>query len=287
MKRIILLIVILTCTVLLLSGCSSSQPAEEFPVIGQNIGIEPITEAPTVQVTELPVATPFIDPLAEETGGEPVEGVYDSLVATIDPFFNSENTVNTVNASNINVTLYPYSGSTPIPLDPVDMPTPTPPEPIDFIYTDYVATALKLSFQAPSGWEPNETVQDTYILNEPASQMHDNYAASITLRAVPISSEYSKSDLISEAKQILEQIGSLNYTEWKPSLTAERSLMGATGIYANYTGTLPNDTKVRGRIHVTSINKVLYMIHCSQPAAYNTDYLKAYDAVRHSLKILE
>lgn len=48
-------------------------------------------------------------------------------------------------------TVYPYAGSTPIPLDPIDMPTPTPRPSLSFTYGDYSAASVGRELQGSRG----------------------------------------------------------------------------------------------------------------------------------------
>ncbi|NMD37977.1 MAG: hypothetical protein GYA87_04765, partial [Christensenellaceae bacterium] len=184
------------------------------------------------------------------------------------------------------VTQYPYVGSTPIAILPVDLPTPTPRQALEFTYQVYEVPKLNLKFEAPSGWEPDESIQDTYILNEPAANQKDGYSASITIRAIAVAKDYVESDLRREINQQLEQLGATNYSEWRPSLLDTRELLGKNGVYANYSGTLVTGIRVRGRIHVTCINKVLYTVHFSQPANFNNDYIAAYTQLRKTIDFI-
>jgi hypothetical protein len=86
---------------------------------------------------------------------------------------------------------------------------------------------------------------------------------------------------------MLETIGSTNYDKstWKPSLTDTRTLLDHDGVYANYEGTLADGTRVRGRVHVTCIDKVLYSVHLSHAAGYNTDYLDNHGKLRETITL--
>lgn len=181
-------------------------------------------------------------------------------------------------------TPYPYAGSTPIPLDPVDMPSPTPRAAVVFQYDLYTIASLGLSFNGPSGWIPDESVSEMFTLTEPESQMKDSQLGVIKIYASPVNSNYTESNLKSEITQRLKDIGSTNFDVWSPTMTASRFLMGSKGIYANYSGTLANGVKVGGRIHTTCIDKVLYTIEIMFPLGYKEDYLNVFSEMRTSIK---
>lgn len=181
-------------------------------------------------------------------------------------------------------TPYPYAGSTPIPLDPVDMPSPTPHAAIVFQYELYTIASLGLSFNGPSGWIPDESVTEMFTLTEPQSQMKDGQLGIIKIYASPVNSNYTENNLKSEITQRLKDIGSTNFDVWSPTMTASRFLMGSKGIYANYSGTLANGIKVGGRIHTTCIDKVLYTIEIAFPLGYKEDYLNVFSEMRTSIK---
>lgn len=180
---------------------------------------------------------------------------------------------------------YPYAGATPLPLDPIDMPTPTPRPALAFTYETYESTKLGLKFEGPAGWVRDETTEDTFLLSEPAEQQKDGYTAFISLRKAPVNKDYSKSDMINEVEDILDGLGDTNYVDFRPSNTAERTLIGHDGIYADYQGTLIGGIRVRGRVHITCIDKTLYILHLSHPAGYNTDYLKNHGKLRETLAL--
>jgi hypothetical protein len=181
------------------------------------------------------------------------------------------------------VETYAFAGSTPLPLVPIDMPTPTPHPALTFSYETYEATKLGLKFDGPVGWTRDDSVDDTFTITEP--EKRDNYTAFITIRKVPVSKDYNQSDMVKEVEGMMDTIKSTNFTVFKPSNTDTRTLMDNDGVYANYEGTLVDGTRVRGRVHVTCIDKVLYSIHMSHPAGYNSDYLKIHGKIRDTMTL--
>lgn len=179
-----------------------------------------------------------------------------------------------------------YAGATPVVIDPIDKPTPTPVPALTFTYQVYDATKLHLSFEAPVGWTVNDGESDTYILTNPDPAV--DYAATLTVRAVSVTSDYTTNDLKKEINQMLDTIGSVNFSTYSPSNTAERTLLDKAGVYANYKGTLAGGVQVAGRVHATCINKVLYTMHLSYPQAMTNSYVEnVYTQFRHTVKITQ
>ena len=270
-KRLVLAMALLMC-VFVLCGCQSKSNSRYTPVT--------TTAAPAGQATQnltvIPTATPDMsfdydydngayDPLAEENMGD----VYipDEVVITVAPTMTSQ-----------------YAGATPVIIDPIDKPTPSPVPPITFTYQVYDATNIRLSFEAPVGWTIETPATNSFMLVNP--DMNVDYAASITITATSVSSNYSSSDLKKVITDMLDSIGESGFDSYSPSKTAERNLLDSAGVYANYTGTLPGNVEVAGRVHATCVNKVLYTVHVSYPKAYTDTYKKqVYDHLRDTIMI--
>ncbi|MEG0741729.1 MAG: hypothetical protein RSA65_00450 [Clostridia bacterium] len=180
-------------------------------------------------------------------------------------------------------TVYPYAGSTPIPLDPVDMPSPTPRPKLSFVYVPYAAS-IGVSFEGPVGWQVDESQPEIFILSEPENQVKDGQRCILTVSAIPVTSNYTEANLKTEVTQRLDTLGSANYASWKPSRTASRYLMGSKGVYANYSGTLTNDVNTGGRIHFTCVDKVLYSLEIVYPLGFKDDYLAVFAHAKDTLK---
>jgi hypothetical protein len=264
LMRKICLALLLCVLLAALSGCASPQLFDMATQKPADYGLP----TPTIEPTAVPQSDTDIagDALAEEDIG-------------------SEGAAADVQQDAASVEAYAYAGSTPLPLDPIDMPTPTPHPALTFSYTPYDATKLGLTFQGPVGWTVDDSVDDTFTLTEP--EKRDNYTAFITIRKVSVTKDYNQSDMENEVKNILDTISSTNYDKstWRPSLTATRTLMAHDGVYANYEGTLVDGTRVRGRVHVTCIDRTLYTIHMSHAAAYNSDYLKNHAKIRETMTL--
>lgn len=270
------------CLVLILATLSScaGQPTspQTFDQATQYIG-PAATDSPVPQSGQSIFANnPYDMGGFEESDALGEEGYVD------DGVYDESEDVAAFNAyADPNATVYPYAGSTPIPLDPVDMPSPPPHAPLDFVYVDYTAS-IGITFQGPAGWEPDESINEQFILSEPESQIKDKQQAILKIYAIPVTSNYSEANLKTEVQDRLKTISSTNFDVWSPSLTATRHLMGGKGVYANYSGTMANGIKVGGRIHCTCIDKVLYCIEIVYPLAYKDDYLEVFSKMRSTIK---
>ena len=289
MKRQWKLALCLMMAVMLLTSCSgggNSSRQEVFPEITQNLGA-PATATPTPE----PTATP--EPVQEE-GSVFTDNPYDvePEFSETDPLAEEEITSEPFDLSNsisgnytvVQQTEHTYAGSTPIPLDPVDMPTPTPRPPITFSYVTYTAGSLGLTLEAPSGWIADDSLTEVYTITEPAEQMSGDQQCVITIVAVPVNNNYDQKDLEKEVRARLNDISATNFSVWEPSLTATRHLMGGKGVYANYSGELVNGVKLGGRIHYVCINNMLYGVEIMYPREYREDYMNIFDKIRETLK---
>lgn len=284
MKRNWKLLVCLLTAMLLLTACSGKPDPEEFPDITQAIGP---TATPTAVPTAVPVPegegesifehNPYLeedfseeDALAEEGYVDPEFGVLESF-ATAEPAG----------------TVYPYAGSTPIPLNPVDMPTPTPKPDLSFTYVQYIASTVGVTFEAPAGWQVNESQSGVFILSEPTNQVKDGQQCIITLSAEPIGSDYKQKELETHVQYRVDSIGGAQFSSFKPSYTATRHMMGSTGVYANYSGTLTDGTPVGGRIQYVSIGGVLYGLEIVFPEGFRDDFIDVFGEVRSTMKFIQ
>lgn len=180
-----------------------------------------------------------------------------------------------------------YAGATPVVIDPIDKPTPTAVPALGTItYTAYDAIKVGLSFEGPAGWLKDDTAADTFIIQNPNARI--DYPATLTLRSEKVSKEYTTSDLKSVVNSMLSAIGNAGFDSYDPSQTANRELLGKTGVYANYSGTLSDGRQVAGRVHAVCVDKVLYTIHITAPKAQWNEYKdKVYDHLRETLTIIK
>lgn len=297
MKRKLTLGLCLLMVAVMLSACSGQPGGEVFPEFTQNLG-----PATTVAPTDTPApdidtgggsggsasdpsifsANPYdvlpedgfsdVDPLQEEDIIDPNES--DDLSSSL--YYNDPN-----------ATVYPYAGSSPIPLDPLDMPTPTPRPSLNFTYAAYTASTVGVTFEAPVGWQVDESQAQTLILSEPEIQMKDGQRCIVTFTAEPVTANYALADLRTHVTQRLDMIGGSSFTDWSPSYTATRYVMGSEGVYANYSGTLTDGTKVGGRIHYVCIDRVLYGIEIVYPLGFRGDFIDVFTHIRETIKRIQ
>ena len=291
MKRTFLVLLCLAAFVFLLTSCDKQQQEPLYTEVTQYIGP---AETTAPETTAAPTDEPAADVEAADADytEEAIldEETTDLLIGLtddegIDPGYAAQtNLFSSGSQSDAAATAYPYTGSTPIPLEPIDAPTPTPQAPLNFTYIAYSPASVGVTFEAPAGWIADDTYNEVFTLTEPESQMKNGQLGIINIYAVPVNSNYSESELVTEIKQRLSTIGSLNFTEWRPSLTATRYLMGSMGVYANYYGTLVTGVEVGGRIHATTIDSVLYCIQITYPLDFKEDFMDVFAQLRETIK---
>ena len=269
-KKRILCLVLVVCAAMALTACKQK---ETFPTTAQPTNAptaEPQAEQSIFAEPAEPQSINFddgsYDPTQEEGGDQELISVAENPV-TAAPTMKSD-----------------YAGATPVLIDPVDKPTPTPLPTLTFSYSKYEASALHLTFEAPSGWVPDDSQPDTYKLTNPDPSM--DYAAFLSIRTVPVNKNYTKNELIKEVKNTLDTLGGDGFKKFERSNTAGRVFMNSDAIYANYTGTLTDGTKVAGRVIIACTNKTLYILHVSYPQGYTKTYVdNVYDKFRHTVKL--
>ena len=268
-KKRILCLVLVVCAALAMTACKQKETFPTTP-LEEQVTAEPQSEQNIFGDTPVPTEINWDDGSynpAQEEGGDQEEVVAVNE-PTAAPTMKSE-----------------YAGATPVLIDPIDKPTPTPLPTLTFTYEQYEAKALGLTFEAPSGWLPDDSQPDTYTLTNPNPAM--DYAAQLSIRLVPVSKNYTKNELIKEVKGTLDTLGSDGFKKFERSNTAGRKFMNADAIYANYTGTLTSGVKVAGRIIIACSNKTLYILHVSYPQGYTKTYVEGvYDKFRHTVKAI-
>ena len=284
MKRNWKLLLCLLTALVMLTACSGKPSGEEFPDITQAIGPTATPAVPTAPPVQGDVIdaegifdqNPYLeeefteeDILAEEDYVDPEYGVLEEYVPAVEG------------------TLYPYAGSTPIPLNPVDMPTPTPKPDLSFTYAKYIANTVGVTLEAPENWQVNESQSGLFILSEPAAQVKDGQQCIITLSAEPVGSNYNQKELETHVQHRLDSIGGAQFSSFKPSYTATRHMLGSTGVYANYSGTLNDGTPVGGRIQYVSENGMLYGLEIVFPEGFRGDFIDVFGEVRSSLSFIK
>ena len=273
MKRRIMLVLLALGLLLLLSACADKGLPEGTKTADADTQILYNTNTPPASVPqEPPVGVPDLaDPADLHNAAMGEEGAFGNLG------YEDEAPTPTVNTL--------FAGATPMPLNPIDMPTPTPRPPLNFSYMPYDFSRLGITFEAPIGWEIDETVENTVTLYQPESMVLDNYRAFLMVEAKNVGSAPSKSEMKNFIIGMLSTLSG-GYAEWKPTNTAERTLIGEEGIYADYRGVQVDGTIVRGRVHITCKNKKQIVVHMSCPAGFNEDYTDGlYVQFRKTLKL--
>ena len=277
MKKKFLALTLCLCVVLL-AGCQSSEPQRFNYYDGENNQNNSASQGAQNNVPENPGTGDGginfddgnYDPASEEGLGADLTFVD---IATEAPSYTAAPTVYSQ-----------YAGATPVMIDPIDKPTPTAVPPLTFTYQVYDATNLGLSFEGPIGWVADASGSDSYVIYNPDPSM--DYAATLTITATSVVNEYSDSNLKSTVLDMLSSIGMSGFREFSRSNTAPRTLLGKSGVYANYTGTLDNGVEVAGRVHATYKDHVLYTVHITYPAAYTDTYKDGvYKKLRDTIKI--
>lgn len=278
-KRWLMALALLVC-LCLLTACKTSEP-DRYQVKTQNPGHQQTVGTTSSTGNQVLVGDEYMDPLAEEDYNNFDDSDWMEELPTAEPptptpalVFRGE-----------------YAGATPVPIDPIDKPTPTAVPPLAaFSYKTYEATKLGLSFDAPVGWTIDDSDPAYYELKNPARNV--NYEATLTLHAEKVKSQYRDSDLKTVVRNMLSAIEAQDVVvEFSPTNTASRDLLEADGIYADYTATLTGGVRIRGRVHATCVEKVLYTVHLSAPADYwdltgDGDYKDGvYDKMRHTIRL--
>lgn len=272
-KRLMLALMLILCAALLAS-CSDGKKYDVLTSNGgnqqsqQNMGQQSANQWEN-----------DYDPLAEE---DDYSAMDDSWIVDLpEPVVATATPAPTVRSE--------YAGATPVVVDPIDKPTPTPVPKLSLTHVAYDATKLGLSFEGPAGWTPDDSASDTFIIQNP--NPHMDYRATLTLQAQKVSGDYTTSELKSVINSMLSAIGDAGFEEYNPSQTANRDLLGKTGVYANYDGTLLVDgqkVQIAGRVHAVCVDKKLYTIHLSTPKAQWNEYKEmVYDHLRDTITIIK
>jgi len=294
MKRNWKLALCLLLAALTLCACGAKESPEDFPDITQAIGPTATpTAVPAPEVQAEPQTQPQDDGSA--LGGESIFSAnpYDVDISGLtagdilseegysDPEFDQP-----LSAVLPQGTVYPYAGSTPIPINPVDMPSPTPRPDLSYTYSTYIASTVGVTFEGPVNWAVDESQPYMFILSEPANQIKEGQQCVITLSAEPVSSNYDQRDLKTHVNQRLDTLYSSDYTDWSPSYTATRYMMGSEGVYANYSAKTYNGIEVGGRIQYVCINNVLYGLEIVFPQGYKDDFIDVFGEVRTTMAMI-
>lgn len=262
MKKIIL-VAMLAISVLIFVSCGTDT-GESFPQASSPSQLTQPTPAPQQDAAQ-PVIPDYdsgeYDPSSE---GDPFGDDYfgeDTAYATATP------------APSPVVINSQYAGATPLAIDPIDKPTPTAAPSVTLSssdFTTYDATRLRISFDAPSGWDVDDSNANTFILTNPDPRMA--YHGQIMMTVTSVSTSYSENDLKREVRNVRDSIKG-SYNDFNPSNTASRTLFDAKGIYLDFTGTLKGtEVQVWGRIQAVCVNRNLVIVQITGPREYRALY---------------
>lgn len=273
MKKRIMLAMLLVVCVAALCACKSAEEPQRFQVMTQPTQAAVAMTNPPVEVVPdvFDYDNSGYDPASEEGRLDDYGNVFDYAqeYVTAAPTMNSA-----------------YAGATPVVIDPIDKPTATPVPSISFSeYQAYDATNLRLSFQAPAGWVSDASEADKFTITNPDPKMA--FQGFVTLGVQSTSGSYNKTQLTSLVKEMLTSVKS-NYggRNWNPTKTASRTLLDATGIYADYAVTLDGGVEVKGRVQAAYHNGKLYTVHMACPAPYFETYKKSvYNKLRDTITV--
>ena len=278
---------ILICIFILLALTACGKQQEEIPMansVSQNLN--PVTPTPVPTANIEPEM--FYEENYSEEGNDSIfyNNSYDIAEGAVEDvaqlaLAEEQSSMPVVEANGSYGSDYIYAGSTPVPLYPVDLP-PITPVPVNIVYAPYQIN-LGLSFEAPAGWEMNDSTMNVVTLGEPIQQMKDGQIAQITISAVPVNEQMSIRELKDTVEERLDVIGGSNFVEWKQSYTAERYLLGSKGVYANYWGTLSGEVKIGGRIHYVCVDQKLYGLEIVYPIQYSDVFLDVFAKARETL----
>lgn len=242
MKKIMHITALLLLVLLVLTGCKPSEPTVE--------------DEPTATPTQTPAPTKA-DPTLEPTVTPRV------FASTIEE---------------------PSGSATPMLLYPVDLPE------LKFTYEEVTSQKINAKFKIPVGWVDVAPAEDvnTVIYQEPSinSITHIPILSTIMISVIPKQSvqtaKMAEEELTQQIERLKQEYPSLRYTGASGS-----RLAGEMGTYVSYWveyeyGESGKTESMRGRLHVTPINRRLYVIQTMHPADFNLEYDQIYKDLRAS-----
>ena len=273
-KKRAALLLLICLTAVLLCGCAREQTT--YPDAGTAPTRQPVRQADVLQsATDVPAPTQAV------VVSFPEDDEPDLTDDEYGPDEEAEETPADMNDFTAYVSANgKYAGSTPIPLDPVDMPTPTPRPDLEFEYETY-DMRLGYSMEVPVGWTVEQDDTTAFVIRDP--EMRDNVNASFSLTAQSVSSSYRLNDLKTELSNQLSQI-QRNYVGWRIWTADSRPLLKADGFFNAYRGVTYDDTIVRGLVHVALVDNRVLTLSFSAPGYYNTSYQRVYNQMRNTIK---
>ncbi len=278
MKKVILAVLLALCAFVFVA-CGSSQERFDSPESAD--ALKSAQPSQTATPEPAPSATPYdfdtgdYDPTSEE-GLSGLEEEEEESLEVVIPVA----TPVSVNSE--------FAGQSPLVIDPINKPTPSPVPAVAYEKDDfavYDATRLRISFEAPAGWDVDDSIADTYLLTNPDERML--YRAQLMLTARGVSNAYNQSALQREVNAVLDVLKS-GYTHFSPSNFGSRTLLSVNGVYKDFTATI-KDTEIQvwGRVHAVyhAASKTLIVLRLTAPLEYKGLYKDTvYPKFRSTLK---
>ena len=278
MKKSVLAVLMALCVVAL-AACGGSQQ-EHFDTADNPVAL--VSPETPVPATPTPAPVPDFDTGEYDPASE--EGL-SGLTAEEEAAESVEVVIPAATPVSINSE---YAGEPPMVIDPIDKPTPSPVPSVTYADSDfavYDATRMRVSFEAPAGWDVDDSISDTYLLTNPDARMQFRGYLMLTVRGV--SDSYSKSALQREVNAVLEALKG-DLSDFSPSNFGSRTLMSVSGEYKDFTATLKGtETRIWGRVQAVyhSASKSLIVLRVVAPQEYKALYKDTiYPRLRKTLK---
>ena len=272
MKKTALILTV--CVLALGLAACAKKPEAETAVVTVPERFETAVAAPeAAEAVSAPTDVPedinwddYADAIAAEEGID-AASVEETGTVTSDPIHADAG----VSPTSVPEVIVVYPGATPVVIDPVDKPTPTPVPEMKFSeYSTYDATKLRLSFEAPKGWESDDSLSDTYVLINPDTRFP--YQAQLIVTARAVSTDYSTNDLKKEVLAVVDNLKP-EFTSFSKTNTATRTLFDKNGVYIDFDGYVKGtENRVWGRVHAVTVNKTLVVLRITAPYEYSRTY---------------
>ena len=274
-KKGLLAVSLLLCAGMLCACSGEKEPETHYQVAT-------ITAAPTQAI--LPTDVPTAEPAEEQPAATEIN--WDAYDPTQEegkdaPIDLQPSATSTVGVLTINSA---YAGASPVVIDPIDKPTASPvPEMKIASYATYDALNLGLSFQGPAGWQEESNVSGMYRIVNP--DLSVDFQAHLTITVE--SGSMNEKQMTTAVKSYISTLKSNgDYKSISSTSTANRTLLDAKGVYADYTATLATGAKIYGRVHIACLNSKIYTVHTEYPYDYREVYKTSlYNKMRSTIKL--
>lgn len=180
----------------------------------------------------------------------------------------------------------PSASATPLLVYPVDLPE------LKFSYEDVTSQKINASFKIPAGWIDVSVAEDanTVIYMEPSinSVTRIPVQSTILISVFPMQSVQTAKMADDELNRQIDELKK-EYPSLRVTGASSSRLMGELGTYVSYWveheyGENGKTESMRGRLHVTPVDRKLYIIRTMHPADFNVEYDQIYKDLRASFK---